>query len=406
MSHRIVVALIVVFGVSCTLTGLVLLALSWSAPVPDSWGFRGFTVLFATGFGGAGANLTFRRPHNRVGWVLLAAGTLSALQVALEEYSIYGGVARATPLPGAVFAGWAQSWIWLVGVVLIVNFTLLLFPTGSFVSPRWRIAGWLAGLNGLVGVLCLAFAAGPLNNAPYFDNPYPLLGEVGHPLWFASFFGVMFLAVASAASLFARYRRATAAERQQLKWLAFDAGFIAVAVVITAVAQVVAPENKAYQVIFILSIAVMPFTIGIAVLRYRLYDIDVIINRALVYGATTAAIGVAFVAGIVVLQSALRPVTGGSEVAVAASTLLCFALFQPIRRSMQAAVDRRFYRARYDAARAVDAFSVRLRDEVALDAVRGDLLDAVGQTVQPASASLWLRDRGAFARNDSRTPAG
>jgi hypothetical protein len=391
MNHRIVVALIVLFGVSCTLTGLVLLALSWSAPVPDSWGFRGFTVLFSTGFGGVGANLAFRRPHNRVGWVLLAAGTASAIQVALEEYSIYGGVGRATALPGAVFAGWVQSWLWLIGVVLIVNYTLLLFPSGSFVSPRWRIVGWLAALDLAIGVAGLAFAAGPLNNAPQFDNPFPFLGEVGHTAWLAAFFGVMLLALASAASLLVRYRRAQGAERQQLKWLALDAGFIAVVVVVTAFSQLLAPDVKAYQVLFIVSIAIMPFTIGIAVLRYRLYDIDVIINRALVYGATTAAIGVAFVAAIVVLQSALRPVTGGSEVAVAASTLLCFALFQPIRRTMQGAVDRRFYRARYDAVLTLDRFTRDLAGEVDLGAVRASLIEAVGETVQPTHASVWLR---------------
>ena len=391
MNPRILVPLIVAVGVTCTLTGVVLLALSWSAPVPDSWGFRGFTVLFATGFGGVGANLAFRRPHNRVGWVLLTAGTLSSVQVALEEYSIYGGVGRATPLPGAVFAGWVESWMWLVGVVLIVIYALLLFPTGSFASPRWRIVGWLAAIDSAIGIVVLAFTAGPLNNAPYFDNPYPLLGDVAHPIWFAAFFGVGFLAVASAISLFVRFRRASAAEQQQLKWLGLDAGFIAVVVVITGLAQVFAPDAKAFQVLFIVSIALMPITIGIAVLRYRLYDIDVIINRALVYGATTAAIGAAFFAGIVVLQAALRPLTGGSELAVAASTLLCFALFQPIGTRVQSAVDRRFYRSRYDAARTLDAFTSRLAGEVDLDAVGAELAAAVGTTLRPSHVSLWLR---------------
>lgn len=405
MNARILVPVIVVFGVSCTLTGLVLLALSWSAPVPDSWGFRGFTVLFATGFGGVGANLAFRRPRNRVGWVLLTSGTLAALQVALEEYSIYGGVGRATPLPGAVFAGWTQSWIWFIGVILIVTFTLLVFPTGSFVSPRWRIVGWLAALDCVIGVLGLAFAAGPLNNAAQFDNPYPFLGDLGRPMWFGAFLSVMFLAIASAASLFVRYRRAAAAERQQLKWLASDGGLIAVAVVITALFQIFAPDYKPAQVLFIVSIAIMPITIGIAVLRYRLYDIDVIINRALVYGATTTAIGAAFVAGIVVLQSALRPVTGGSELAVAASTLLCFALFQPIRRAMQATVDRRFYRSRYDAGLTLDRFVSRLAGEVDLDAIGAELGNAVGATMRPSHVSLWLKDAGQ-SRNDARTPRG
>jgi hypothetical protein len=391
---RWLVVAIVAFGVSCTIAGLTLLAASWSAPVPDSWGFRGFTTIFATGFGGAGANLAFRRPKNRIGWVLLFAGTASAIQVLAEEYAIYGVLGRETPLPGAVFAGWLESWMWLVGVVPILIFTLLLFPTGTFVSPRWRIVGWLAVIDGAIGVFCLALVAGPMNNAPFIDNPYPLLAhDIGQPIWLGAFIGVMFLAIASAASQVVRYRRAAGVERQQLKWLALEGGVLAVTTALTAITQIVAPEAKLPQVIFIFSIALMPPAIGIAVLRYRLYDIDVIINRAIVYGATTAAIGAAFVAGIVVLQSALRPVTGGSEVAVAASTLLCFALFQPIRRSVQATVDRRFYRSRYDATLTLDRFTNELAGEVDLDAVGNDLADAVGATMRPAHVSLWLRKR-------------
>ena len=396
---RWLIVSIAAFGISCTLGGLMFLALSRSAAAPDSWGFRGFTTIFATGFGGAGANLAFRRPRNRIGWVLLFAGTMSAIQVLVEEYAIYGVLGRDTPLPGAIFAGWLESWIWLVGVVPIVTFTLLLFPNGSLVSPRWRIVGWLTVFATAIGVFCLAFAAGPMNNAPFIDNPYPLLArDVGQRVWFGAFIGVMVLAVAAAASVMVRYRRATGIERQQMKWLALEAGVLAAATAQTAFAQILIPDAKIPQVLFIASIALMPPAIGIAVLRYRLYDIDVIINRALVYGATTAAIGVAFVTGIVILQSAFRPITGGSEVAVAASTVLCFVLFQPIRRATQSAVDRRFYRARYDAALTLDHFASELASEVDLDAVRASLVAAVNETVRPAHASMWLR-------NDSRTSA-
>ena len=148
MTRRLAVSLIVAFGVFCTSLGLVFLALSWTVPVPDSCGFRGFTVLFAIGFGGAGAQLTFRRPRNRVGWVMLTSGTLSAVQILVEEYAIFGIVGRTTPLPGASYAGWLESWIWLVGVILIVTFTLLIFPNGAFVSRRWRIVAWLSALDG------------------------------------------------------------------------------------------------------------------------------------------------------------------------------------------------------------------------------------------------------------------
>lgn len=391
MSRRLAVALIVAFGVFCASLGLVFLALSWTAPAPDSWGFRGFTVLFAIGFGAAGAQLAFRRPRNRVGWVMLTSGTLSAVQLLVEEYAIFGIVGRSTPLPGAIYAGWIESWIWLVGAILIVTFTLLIFPNGAFVSPRWRIVAWLSALDGAIGVAGLAFGAGPLNNAPFVDNPFPLLGGAGRVLFFLSFFGLAILATASAASLIVRFRRAMGVERQQLKWLAFEAGLIAIAVLVTALAQAVAPNYKPAQVLFILAIALMPFTIAIAVLRYRLYDIDVLINRTIVYGLTSAAIGITFFAGIVILQSTLRPLTGGSELAVALSTLLCFGLFQPIRRRVQATVDLRFYRSRYDAARTLDSFASRLASEVDLDAVGAELAAAVGTTLRPTHVSLWLR---------------
>ena len=394
MNARRVVVLAAVIGSACTIGGIVLLALSWSAPVPDSWGFRGFTVIFATAYGGVGANLAFRQPDNRVGWMLLGSGMLSAVQVLAEEYAIYGIVGRATPLPGAVFAGWFQSWIWLVGVTLIVTYTLLLFPTGRLVSPRWRIVGWLSALNLVAGVSGLAFSPGPLNNAEFVDNPFPLLGALGDTFFYASFAGITLLTFVSSSSLIVRYRRAAGAERQQLKWLALAAVVVAVAIAGTACAQFVAPDFKPVQILFIVSIGALPVAIAVAVLRYRLYDIDVLINRAIVYGATTTAIGGAFFAGIVVLQSLLRPLTGGSELAVAISTLACFGLFQPLGRRIQRSVDRRFYRSRYDAARTLDDFSVRLRDQVALDAVRTDLLDAVHETVRPAHASLWLREAG------------
>jgi hypothetical protein len=387
----LVVTIVTVLGIAASATGLALLAASWEGPAPDSWGFRGFTILFATAYGGVGAILASRRPENRVGWILLAAGTCSAVQLLVEEYAIFGVVGQTVPLPGAVFAGWVESWIWLVGVVLIVVITLLLFPNGKFVSPRWRIVAWLAAADLAVGVAGLAFAAGPLNNAPFAQNPFPLLGEPARYLFYASFAGVVLLATSAAASLVVRYRRSAGAGRQQLKWLALEAVLISIAIVIVGLAQAFAPTFKPVQVLFIVVLALMPVAIGVAILRYRLYDIDVLINRALVYAATTAAIALTFFGGIVVLQGALRPLTGGNEVAVAASTLVCFALFQPIRRRMQSTVDRRFYRARYDAARTLDRFSSQLANEVDLGAVRASLIEAVGETVQPTHASVWLR---------------
>jgi hypothetical protein len=385
-SGTLVVGL-VAFAAFCTAAGLAILAISFGLAVPDSWGFRGSTSITAVTFTWVGAALAFRRPKHPIGWLLLVFGVLGAMQVGLSEYAIFGVIGRATPLPGAVFAAWVVSWIWVPGLVGVAVFLPLLFPDGHFLSRRWPAAAWLGGVSATAIAATIAFSTGPLNNAPFVDNPYGLFGAPDTSLELIGLSTVGLAAIAAAASLFVRYHRSRGVERQQLKWLAFEAIVLSVAVVLGSPVQ----DAKWPSVLLIGALALAPVMIGIAVLRYRLYDIDIIINRALVYGATTVGIAVAFFAGIVVLQALLRPLTSGSEVAVAASTLASVALFQPLRRRMQRAVDRRFYRSRYDAARTLDAFSVRLRDEVDLDAVRSELVGAVRDTVQPSHASLWLR---------------
>ena len=199
--------------------------------------------------------------------------------------------------------------------------------------------------------------------------------------------------LAAGASLVVRFRRAVGIERLQLKWVAYGSGIASVTLVFASAMYTVPDVGPSGAAISAFAVLLIPLSAAFAILRYRLYDIDVVIERTLVYGATTAAIGASFFIGIVVLQSALRPITGGSELAVAASTLLCFALFQPIRRRVQTTVDQRFYRARYDATRTLDVFGSRLAGEVDLDTVGAELADAVGTTLRPAHVSLWLRDR-------------
>jgi hypothetical protein len=203
-----------------------------------------------------------------------------------------------------------------------------------------------------------------------------------------------FLAISWAAVVI-RFRRSRGIERLQIKWFFYAVGLVLLAFAVLfppAFIGTVIP-SEIFFFTFNFSFMLIPLSVGVAILRYRLYDVDRLINRTVVYGVTTGTIGLTFFAGVVVLPALLRPVISGSEIAVAASTLVSFALFQPIRRRVQSAVDRRFYRSRYDAARTLDAFSVRLRDEVDLDAVRADLIDAVRRTVQPAHASVWLRER-------------
>jgi hypothetical protein len=242
-----------------------------------------------------------------------------------------------------------------------------------------------------------AFVPGPL---AFLGVPNPVgIDWVPHFIDDGVTGGVPLIAgsVIAAAQLVVRYRTAGAQEREQIKWLALPLIVLIVAIIATVATLVlgVPPDlgvnSAAISSLYAIVEFALPVCMAIAILRYRLYDIDVLINRALVYGATTAGIAAAFFAGIILLQALLRPITGGSEAAVAVSTLACLALFQPLRRRVQDAVDRRFYRSRYDAARTLDAFSVRLRDEVDLDAVRGELVAAVRDTVQPAHASVWLR---------------
>ena len=385
--HAVVIAAAVLSAIS-TVAGLALLASSRDLQLPDSWGFRGFPAIFAVTFTWTGANLAWRRPKNAVGWLLLWVGAVAGTQVFVTEYSIVGVIGRDDPLPGAVFAGWVASWVWLTEVTIIAVFLLQLFPDGHFVSRRWRAIAWFGALSAFVGAFILAFSAGPLNNAPHLNNPYPLFDDPASRSFYFVMGGVALAGIGSAASLFVRYRRARGVERQQLKWLAFEAIVIATAVVVGSFYQ----SEKWPSIFLISAMALAPVMIGIAVFRYRLYEIDAVINRAIVYGATTALIALAFFAGIVVLQTVLRPFTSGSEIAVAVSTLVSVALAQPLRARIQGFVDRRFYRSRYDATRILDEFSVRLRDQVALDAVRADLLSAVRDTVQPAHASVWLRE--------------
>jgi hypothetical protein len=397
VNTRVVAWTLWAVGIGFAATGLALLAASFNVPLPDSWGFRGFTAIFTVTFGTLGALIVATR-RNLVGWLLLAGGVLSGIQCFCEEYAVYGVVARPGSLPAATILGWINSWIWVIIVALVAIFVPLLFPTGHFLSPRWRVAGVASvGMTLYLGG-ALMFQEGPLNNAPFVVNPFGVFGfkvidaSTGTPSapFIIGYGGLVICATAAAASVVARFRAARGIERQQMKTLAFGGFVLALG---AAAGGGLQEQGKFGQLFFIATLQVVPIAVAVAVLRYRLYDIDVLINRALVYGATTAAIAVAFFAGIVILQTALRPITGGSELAVAASTLVCFALFQPVRRRMQSTVDRRFYRGRYDASRTLDAFASRLTGEVDLDAVGAELAEAVADTMRPTHVSLWLRDR-------------
>ena len=366
---------------------VVCLALSWDAPLPDSWGFRGYSIIHAVGFTAVGGIVALRRPANPIGWLLLGAGFVSALGAFGLEYGVYAIVGRPTSLPGGVFGAWLGSWTWVLFIAGILPLLLLMFPDGRLLSSRWRSVGWLASLALVTTATFMALNPGPLQLAQYANNPFtPLPPSLVAPLA-AIGVALMFPVMGAACwSLVVRFRRSIGIEREQIKWLAFSAVPLAVA----GLASAVLPD-KLGQVLFVFLLLSVPLAIGIAVTRYRLYDIDVLIRRTLIYAALSAALLATYVGGVALLQSILSPLISGSGVAVAISTLAVVALFQPLRTRIRSAVDRRFYRAKYDAEQTLDTFAGRLRDEVELDSVRAELLAAVREALQPSHASLWLR---------------
>jgi hypothetical protein len=230
---------------------------------------------------------------------------------------------------------------------------------------------------------------------PTVVNPHAIDGAVGALLGYVYSSPLTYVVyLIPVAAVLARFRTATGNERQQLKWFAYTSSIAMLIFVVAGIVPLFSYLAGLGPLVAVIAMDLIPVSVAIAILRYRLYDIDLLINRTLVYAVTTGTIALTFFAGIVVLQALLRPFTNGSEVAVAVATLVSFALFQPIRSRVQDGVDRRFYRSRYDATRTLDAFSVRLRGEVDLDAVRAGLIDAVHGTVQPTHASVWLRGAG------------
>jgi hypothetical protein len=337
------------------------------------------------GFAFVGALVASRHPDNPIGWIFCAGAVAFSLSGVGESYAVYTLFAN----PGGLFGGgetmaWFSVWVWALGGVPLLTLFPLLFPNGKLLSPRWR---FVAGLS-LAAIVFLtvgtAFAPGPLEDLSEVDNPYGLGGTAGDVLNGFQGLGWLLLIlclIASATSLVRRFRRATGVERLQLKWVAAASVVLVASFLSWEVWEGMAP----------LGILAMVVAAGIAILRYRLYDIDVVINRTLVYGALTATLAAAYLGSVLLLQLVLRPLTESSNLAIAGSTLAVAALFRPARARIQEVVDRRFYRRKYDAQQTLEAFSARLRDQVDLRALHSELSAVVTETLQPAHVSLWLR---------------
>ncbi len=350
----------------------------------------------------AGWLVAARRPDNPIGWLLLAIGFSWGL-TATSTYADYT-LKLHNDLPGGALVAAVGSAFWLPAIGITGTFLLLLFPDGHLLSRRWRYVAWTTVVAMGVGLIGLMFRPGPLADAGYPGVQNPVgIGVIGPALTTADWLAILVVVammVASAASLVVRYRRARGLERQQVKWLAAAAAGVASAyAVVVPLAGYVDPSSQhtpawlsAAQTLSLLSFCLIPVAIVFAVLRYRLYDIDVIIRRTLVYAVLVGSLAALYLGGVTLVGGVLRNVTGGSgAIGVTVSTLAVAGAFQPLRARIQRTVDRRFYRGRYDAARTLESFSGRLRDQVEIEAVSGEVLDVVRQTLQPAHATIWLR---------------
>ena len=337
-----------------------------------------------------GTFLLLKVTGNRFGAILCAQGLAYVLTGFGEAYTIHGLVENS--LPGATAVAVVAEIVGGPIVFVPFAFFFLLFPTGTTLSPRWRPVIWAAVASGMVLLITSTFGVDVLRLARLHEHPLHLAAveKVREPVEIGAMLVFLVALVTSIASLIIRFKRARGVERQQLRWFAAAGSFIAVVLMSGPIFWSTPSLEVLWGPLFVISVSSLPVAATIAILKYRLYDIDVIVNRALVYTALTGALATFYVGLVFVLQKVL-PLQADSDVAVAASTLAAAALFRPLRRRIQNFIDRRFYRRRYDSGATLTRFGGRLRNQVELEVLARDLLDVVGQTVQPAHASLWLR---------------
>jgi hypothetical protein len=370
--------------------------LSRAAEAPPDLG----TWQVTAGYAGAGlvapvlgALISSRRPENPIGWIFCAIGLGTGAEYAAEGYAVYALLGESGTVPGGIWAAWVADWVWTLSAGLL-PFVFLLFPNGRLPSPRWRPVALFAAVLYVALPVGYALLPGPLGSFPSVENPMGYGGAAGEILpgvnqalaWLA----LVVTGLLSVVSLVLRFRRSVGEERQQIKWVAYTAVLLISYVLVDVFLQeAIAPITPVLDAILIGSFYA---AIAVAILKHRLFDIDVVINKTLVYGALTICLALVYFGSVVLLQRGFVTLTGRtSQLAVVASTLAIAALFNPLRKRVQAFVDRRFYRNKYDARKTLEAFSNKLREEIELDGLEAELLVVTRETVQPEHVSLWLK---------------
>lgn len=407
-------------SVALFIAGFILALLSMQIAVParrvSVGGIDGLLVFLPfLAFPIVGALVASRRPRNPIGWLCLTAGLFWMFIVVGDQFTAYGFLKTGSPPGPAMFDALTLS-AWVPPVGLLGTFMIVLFPDGRLPSRRWRPLAWLSGAAILLASVALDLDPGPL---PYRGGVRNPLGIEGHS-WVQSVEAAFVLLLplcilGSALSLISRYRHSEKEVRQQIKWLAFAASFVGVTYLSVLVTGLLFAPDALFTEgkspiwlslilnALLIGYASIPTAIGFAVLKYRLYDIDILINRTLVYGSLTVTLAALYIGGVAATQATFRAITGQEQqpqLAIVVSTLVIAALFGPLRRRLQIFIDRRFYRKKYDAGQVLATFGARLRDEVDLYTLSDDLLEVVRETMQPAHVSLWLKPSGEGAAKD------
>src|ERR671920_695367 len=389
-------------ALSLALTAITVLLIVWlirsDTPIYYYWLE---TSMVALGYSTVGAIVASRLPKSPIGWLFCAIGFIFGVSHFSAEYAAYALLAPSRSLPAGEAFAWLTSWVWVFGLAMIVYLDLL-FPNGRLPSTRWRWFAWFTAIVLLPAAILGALSPGLILSSTLI-NP---LGIERLPNASKEIEAFMYALVAvGASSMLARLRYAGTIERQQIKWFAYATAVAISGVILKNTIYPAVGVTWVWWVGLVLTavgVVSSPIAMSIAIFRYRLYQIDILINRTLVYGSLTAVLGLVYLGGIVLLQYAFRALTEeGSQFAVVASTLIIAALFIPLRRRIQSFIDRRFYRRKYDAAKTLEAFSAKLRDETDLDTLRDDLVGVVRETMEPAHVSLWLRPDTASEGNQA-----